>query len=125
MGEGSCRRCLVTDHRAIRAYGLGFVKPRPLPLGPHLASGYLKRGKTMSELAQASGIDAAALEATVAQFNRHAARGEDPAYRKGGTAYNRFYGDPDIAPNPCVAPLATPPFYAVEVVVSADDVVAC
>ena len=35
---------LVTDHRAIRAYGLGFVKPWPLPLGPHLKSGYLIRG---------------------------------------------------------------------------------
>ena len=35
---------LVTDHR-IRAYGLGFVKPRPLPLAPHLKSGYLLKGK--------------------------------------------------------------------------------
>jgi succinate dehydrogenase/fumarate reductase flavoprotein subunit len=108
---------LIADHRAIRAYGLGFVKPRPLPLKPHLDSGYLKRGGTIAELARASGIDAAALEATVAEFNRHAREGRDPAFAKGSTAYNRFYGDPDIQPNTCVAPLAEPPFYAVKVVV--------
>ncbi|HUJ86187.1 MAG TPA: FAD-dependent oxidoreductase [Burkholderiales bacterium] len=117
LAAGATSAWLVTDHRAIRAYGLGFVKPRPLPLGAHLASGYLRRGATLAELARATGIDAAALETTIAEYNRHAARGEDPAFRKGSTAYNRFYGDPDIAPNPCIAPLATPPFYAVEVVV--------
>jgi len=117
LAAGETSAWLVTDHRAIRAYGLGFVKPRPLPLGTHLASGYLRRGSTVSALARATGVDAAALEATVAEYNRYAARGEDPAFRKGSTAYNRFYGDPDIAPNPCVAALATPPFYAVEVVV--------
>jgi succinate dehydrogenase/fumarate reductase flavoprotein subunit len=108
---------LIADHRAIRAYGLGFVKPRPLPLKPHLDSGYLKHGATVGELAHAAGIDAQALEATVAEFNRHAREGKDPAFAKGSTAYNRFYGDPDIQPNTCVAPLAQPPFYAVKVVV--------
>ena len=117
LAAGGTSAWLVTDHRAIRAYGLGFVKPRPLPLSSHLASGYLRRGATPAELARATGIDAATLEATVGEYNRHAERGEDPAFRKGRTAYNRFYGDPDIGPNPCVAPLATPPFYAVEVVV--------
>ena len=117
LAAGETSAWLVTDHRAIRAYGLGFVKPRPLPLGAHLASGYLRRGATVSGLARATGIDAAALQASVAEYNRHAARGEDPAFGKGSTAYNRFYGDPDIAPNPCVAPLARPPYYAVEVLV--------
>ncbi len=117
LTAGETSAWLVTDHRAIRAYGLGFVKPRPLPLGPQLASGYLRRGATLADLARITGIEAAALEATVEDYNRHAARGEDPAFGKGGTAYNRFYGDPDIVPNPCVAPLATPPYYAVEVVV--------
>ncbi|SFU47897.1 FAD binding domain-containing protein [Methylobacterium sp. 174MFSha1.1] len=43
--------------------------------------------------------------------------GEDRAFGKGSTAYNRFNGDPDFTPNPCLAPIATGPFYAVEVVV--------
>ena len=117
LAAGATSAWLITDHRAIRAYGLGFVKPRPLPLGSHLASGYLRRGATPAELARATGIDAGALEATIGEYNRHAQHGEDPAFRKGSTAYNRFYGDPDISPNPCVAPLVAPPFYAVEVVV--------
>jgi len=117
LATGETSAWLVTDHRAIRAYGLGFVKPRPLPLGAQLASGYLRRGVTLADLAHVTGIDATALEATVEEYNRHALRGEDPAFRKGSTAYNRFYGDPDIVPNPCIAPLAVPPYYAVEVLV--------
>ena len=114
-GEGPVTAWLVADHRAVRAYGLGFVKPRPLPLGPHLASGYLKRADTIESLAAACGIDAWGLAKTMEAYNRDAREGADPAFGKGGTAYNRFYGDPEIAPNPCVAPIVAPPFYAVQV----------
>ena len=110
---GETSAWLVTDHRAIRAYGLGFVKPRPLPLGPHLKSGYLLCGEDIGELAHKAGIDPA-LAGTVERYNEHAKSGSDPDFRKGSNAYNRFYGDPDIRPNPCVAPLAKPPFYAVK-----------
>src|SRR5512134_2065917 len=114
LKSGETHAWLVTDHRAIRAYGLGFVKPRPLPLGPHLKSGYLLRGETVGELAVRAGIDVA-LEQTVEQYNTGAQSGSDPVFHKGGNAYNRFYGDPDIKPNPCIAPLAQAPFYAVRV----------
>ncbi len=111
------RGWLVTDHRAIRKYGLGFVKPFPLPLAPHLRSGYLTRGRSLAELAHAIGVDARTFEESVTRFNGPAAQGEDPDFAKGSTAYNRFQGDPEITPNPCVHPLDTPPYYAVEVVV--------
>jgi succinate dehydrogenase/fumarate reductase flavoprotein subunit len=114
LKTGETHAWLVTDHRAIRAYGLGFVKPRPLPLGTHLKSGYLLRGETIGELARKAEIDLQ-LEQTVAAYNEHAKMGTDPIYRKGDNAYNRFYGDPDIKPNPCVAPLVKAPFYAVRV----------
>ena len=114
LKTGETHAWLVTDRRAIRAYGLGFVKPRPLPLGPHLKSGYLISGETIGELAVRAGIDAG-LETTVEAYNEHAKKGSDPFFGKGSNAYNRFYGDPDIKPNPCVAPLAKPPFYAVRV----------
>jgi succinate dehydrogenase/fumarate reductase flavoprotein subunit len=112
---GETTAWLIADHRAIRAYGLGFVKPRPLPLGPHLASGYLRRGRTIAELSVECGIETRAFEETVGQYNAHARDGADPLFNKGSTAYNRFYGDPDIRPNPCVAPIVAPPFYAVQV----------
>lgn len=116
-GKQPIRGWLVTDHRAIRKYGLGFAKPFPLPLTPHRTSGYLKRGQTVAGLAAAIGVDPEALETTITRFNDPAARGEDPDFHKGSTAYNRFQGDPEIVPNPCVHPLDTPPYYAVEVVI--------
>ena len=114
LKAGETHAWLVTDHRAIRAYGLGFVKPRPLPLAPHLKSGYLISGGTIAELADMAGIDPALIE-SVRRYDENAKSGSDPEFRKGENAYNRFYGDPDIKPNPCVAPLAQPPFYAVRV----------
>lgn len=108
---------LITDHRAIRAYGLGFVKPWPLPLGPHLKSGYLKSGDTFAALAEEIGIEKSHFQQTLDRYNQHAKSGSDPDFGKGGTAYNRFYGDPEIKPNPCVAPIVAPPFYAVKVVI--------
>jgi hypothetical protein len=47
---------LVCDHRFIRRYGLGHAMPAPLPLGPSLRSGYLKRGRTIAELARACNL---------------------------------------------------------------------
>ena len=108
---------LITDHRALRAYGLGFVKPRPMPLAPHLKSGYLLRADTPEELAAKAGIDARTFAAALGKYNDAAKSGSDPDFRKGENAYNRFYGDPDIRPNPCVAPIVEAPLYAVKVVI--------
>ena len=49
---------LICDHRFQRRYGVGFAKPFPLPLSPYIRSGYLKRARSIKELAQACGIDA-------------------------------------------------------------------
>jgi succinate dehydrogenase/fumarate reductase flavoprotein subunit len=106
---------LVCDHRFQRRYGLGFAKPFPLPLAPHLRSGYLKRGASIEALARACGIAPAALADTVTVFNQHARRGEDPAFGRGSTPYNRKQGDALHGPNPCVAPIERGPFYAVKV----------
>lgn len=107
---------LIADHRALRRYGLGYAKPFPLPIVPLLRNGYLLRGKTPAELARRAGIDAPQLEQTIQAFNRAAEHGEDPQFGKGGTAYNRFLGDPAHQPNACVAPLAQGPYYAVKLV---------
>ncbi|MFO1090826.1 MAG: FAD-dependent oxidoreductase [Hyphomicrobiales bacterium] len=107
---------LIADHRAQRAYGLGAAPPAPARVAPFVASGYLKRADSIADLARACGIDPVVLETTVAAFNRDAARGEDPAFGKGSSVYNRANGDPEHQPNPCLAPIATPPFYAVKVV---------
>jgi len=81
-----------------------------------LASGYLRRGNTVEELAQACGIDGPALQATVQRYNELARTGQDPDFAKGETAYNRVQGDAAAGhPNPCMGPLRRAPFYAVRV----------
>lgn len=116
-GPGDAESWLIIDHPTLRLYGLGFVKPYPIPLGPALRSGYLMRGKTLRDLAKATGIDAEGLEKTVSNFNHHAREtGNDPEFGRGTTAYNRYLGDPDNKPNPCVKPIENGPYYAIRVV---------
>jgi len=108
---------LVCDHRFQRRFGLGHSKPWPLPLGWHLRSGYLRRGRTLQELAAACGIDAPGLIETVRAYNLHAREGLDPPYGRGGTPYDRMQGDAEHSgPNPCVAPMERGLFYAVRIV---------
>ncbi len=106
---------LICSHRFQRRYGLGISRPFPLPIKPHLDSGYLKVGNTLEALASACGIDPQGLRRTVDDFNRHARLGQDPAFGRGGSAYNRKQGDALHQPNPCVAPIEQGPFYAVKV----------
>jgi glycine/D-amino acid oxidase-like deaminating enzyme len=107
---------LVSDHRAIRRYGIGVVPPAPMRLGPYLRSRYLTRAGTPEALARALGIDPAGFVAQLERYNRSAERGEDPEFGKGTNAYHRFGGDPMHTPNPNIAPIITPPYYAVRLV---------
>lgn len=105
---------LVCDARALRAYGLGMVRPGGRGLAPFLADGYLTVGSTVEALAERLGIDAAGLRASVESMNRHAREGVDPDFHRGETAYQRNLGDPAWAgPNPSLGALDEPPFYAV------------
>ena len=102
----------VTDSRNRRRYmwGLfpGGVTPRKW-----LCSGYMRKADTLEELAAQCGIDPNGLAQTVERFNKTAVHGVDPDFHKGERAYDRYYGDPRVRPNPCVAPVDKPPFYAV------------
>lgn len=112
--EGQRSAWLVADHRAIRRYGLGAAHAFPANIRPHLKSGYLKSAPTLTDLARQCGIDPVQLEATVTGFNYTAARGEDPEFNKGSTTYQRYLGDAENKPNPCVRRLEGP-FYAIEI----------
>ncbi|MFA7594574.1 MAG: FAD-binding protein, partial [Thiohalobacteraceae bacterium] len=92
----------------------GYVKPAPMPIGRFIRNGYLIEGKTVQALAHNAGIDPQGLEDTIREYNRHATHGEDPAFGRGGNSFNRYLADPEHKPNPCVAPIATGPFYAVK-----------
>jgi succinate dehydrogenase/fumarate reductase flavoprotein subunit len=106
---------LVCDAAFLKKYGLGIVYPRHRHPERFVESGYLKRGATLDELAAAIGVDAAALQATVARHNEFARTGVDVDFGKGETALNRFNGDLQHKPNHCIGSLATAPFYALPV----------
>lgn len=71
---------------------------------------------TLEELAEKLGVDAAGLAAELAAFNENAEQGIDPVYHRGekqldlNTTAVMAGMRTDLA-NPCLAPVATPPFY--------------
>lgn len=105
----------VCDHAFVLKYGLGMIRPRGLNLAGAVADGYAKRAGSIAELAGLLGIEPAVLQETVARNNAYAADGVDPEFGKGGDAYQRNLGDAAHGPNPCLGPIATAPFYAIEV----------
>lgn len=105
---------LICDHAAQRRYGIGWAKPFPFPTRHYQRCGYLHSGRTLAQLAQRCGIDAEQLQRTVDDFNHHAARGGDPVFQRGKSAYNRAQGEPLQVPNPSLRPLLNGPYHAVK-----------
>ncbi|MDQ8030440.1 MAG: FAD-dependent oxidoreductase [Bordetella sp.] len=106
---------LVCDRRFLWKYGLGRIKPFTLSVGREIAEGYLWRADTLEQLALRIDVPQDALVQTLARYNDHALRGEDPDFGKGSDAYQRHLGDADQKPNPCIAPITRAPFYAIQV----------
>ncbi|VVP38086.1 3-oxosteroid 1-dehydrogenase [Pseudomonas fluorescens] len=112
--DGANAPCwLICDSEALNNYGMGLARPRPVNNSALIEAGYLLRADSLAELAQIAGIDAATLEQTLVQYNTDAEQGVDHPFNKGGTAYNRYMGDPLHQPNPCLKPLRKAPFYAI------------
>jgi 3-oxosteroid 1-dehydrogenase len=76
--------------------------------------GYLKKSDTVEELAEQLGIDPKGLKATVEKFNGYARAGKDPDFKRGDSLFDRYYGDANVTPNPCLAPLDKPPYYGMD-----------
>ncbi len=117
LGAGSAAvpAFLICDKRFIWKYGLGRVKPFSISVASDVASGYLKKSLTIAGLADALGVPSTSLLETVRAFNTNAREGADPAFGRGGDAYQRHLGDAENLPNPCVAPIESGPFYAIAV----------
>lgn len=61
------------------------------------------------------GIDTEALLETTARHNEFARSGVDLDFGRGDSASDRYYSDHRVAPNPNLAPIENPPFYAMEI----------
>ena len=115
---GNLPAFIVCDAAFLHKYGLGAIIPFTRDLGPYQAAGYLKSADTLAGLADRLGIDAARFTETVARFNVDAQAGTDTEFGRGEDVYSRYLGDAEVGPNPCLAPLASPPFHAIELVLS-------
>ena len=72
------------------------------------------KGDTLNELAAAIGVDASGLSASAARMSEFARSGTDLDFGRGGNVFDRYYGDVNVKPNPNLAPIAKPPFYAMK-----------
>ncbi|MGE8060441.1 FAD-dependent oxidoreductase [Pseudomonas sp. NPDC089547] len=113
LAKGLASCWLVCDAEAMNRYGLGLARPKPVNNQALIDAGYLHQAATPQALAQAIGVDPQVFGQTLEQYNADARNGIDRAYGKGGNSYNRYMGDPQHTPNPCLAPLATGPYYAI------------
>ncbi len=84
-------------------------------VGPD-APDWIRRADTLAALAAGIGVDAAGLEETVARFNEGVARGEDPEFQRGVSAYDSYNGDKRRAPPfTTLGPIDAPPYYAAQI----------
>lgn len=102
---------VIFDQSYLERYGvLEHRVGQPLP-------DYLIAADSLEELAQKIDVSAENLTATVDRFNPMAQRGVDEDFRRGESAYDRYWGDEHNPwPNPSLAPLQQGPYYAMEVV---------
>jgi 3-oxosteroid 1-dehydrogenase len=106
---------MVFDHGYVRRYVAG-ANPLKRRLPPELIErGHVKRGDTIGELAREIDVPADGLAHTIERFNRFAAKGLDPDFGRGQSAYNDCLGDPGYRPNASIGPLDRAPYYATKV----------
>ncbi|MGB8405799.1 MAG: 3-ketosteroid-delta-1-dehydrogenase [Mycobacterium sp.] len=81
-------------------------------------AGVAAKADNFAELAAKIGLPTTDFVQTMTRFNEIAAAGVDPDFQRGASAYDRYYGDPTVTPNPNLRPLTKGPFYAVKMTLS-------
>jgi len=114
-GEASVPAYLICDRNFLWRYGLGMVGPFGVKKRRLERDGYLISAPDLRSLANILKIDEGGLVNTVNRVNSFCASGRDQDFGKGESPYNRYMGDPEIQPNPCLGPIVAPPFYAVQI----------
>lgn len=83
--------------------------------GPGQVAEWMIEVSTLAELAERLGVDVETFTDQVERFNADALLGVDSEFGRGSTPQDRFLGDENVGPNPCLRELTEPPFYAVPV----------
>ncbi len=115
-GGQSIPSWVVFDSKFRFNYAMGPLMPAQIMPDSRLRKNWLNnvyyKADSLDELAGQIGVDAAGLKATVQRVNGFARSGKDEDFDRGGNVFDRYYGDSNVSPNPCLAPLEKGPFYA-------------
>lgn len=96
----------ICDSQYFAKYGL-----------PGLAVGdkipdWISVDETLHGLAKQLEVDPEAFTEQVGRFNEYAEKGVDPEFKRGESAYEKYWGDPNHdGPNPTMGPISEGPFY--------------
>lgn len=97
-------------------YAMGPLMPGQIMPDSRLRKEWLNKlyykADTLDKLAAQIGVDAAGLQETVKKVNHYSETGIDEDFGRGGNVFDRYYGDINVSPNPCLAPLTKGPYYA-------------
>ncbi|MGY2703679.1 3-oxosteroid 1-dehydrogenase [Nocardioides sp. HB32] len=115
-GVGHVPAWMVIDQRYRNRYLFAGLSPRqPFP-GRWYKNGTVRKAATLEELAEQIDLPPGALTETVTRFNGFARAGIDEDFHRGESAYDKYYSDPTVKPNPSLHPIDHGPFYAVRIV---------
>lgn len=116
---GTIPSWMVFDARFRKSYPAGPMLPAQFQPDSKLPREWwdkvVYKSDTLAALAGKIGVDEKGLLDTVGRMNNYAATGVDPEFGKGNNAFERYYADPKIKPNPCLAPIVQAPFYALPI----------
>lgn len=111
--------CMVFDATYRAKYGCGPIMPGSVMpdsrMPRHIWDRWFFKAESLVELAGKTGLPADALEASVLQLNRAVQDGKDELFGRGESAYDRFFGDPSVTPNPSLGAVETAPYYAIRI----------
>jgi len=110
---------IVFDQKYRNSYVFGAeLFPRMRVPQPWYDAGIAHQSASIAELGRSIGVSQQTLLATLSRFNEMSRAGDDSDFHRGRSAYDRYYGDPTVTPNPNLRALEEGPFYAVKVVLS-------
>ncbi|MBA2952580.1 3-oxosteroid 1-dehydrogenase [Nocardioides sp. MAH-18] len=115
-GVGHVPSWMIIDQRYRNRYVFAGLFPRqPFP-GRWYKIGTIRKASSIEALAAEIEVPAEALRATVDRFNGFAQAGVDEDFHRGESAYDKYYSDPTVKPNPSLHAIDEGPFYAVKIV---------
>ena len=109
---------VVFDSRFRHKYPFGPMGPgwaMPDRAIPRKVRAIMVKAESAQALAEQAGIDPEGLAMTLERNNRFARSGVDEDFGRGQSFYDGYYGDAKNTPNPCIAPIEKPPFYALPI----------